>query len=918
MNRFFIKEQESVKWKLPLYILIGLFLVGWFGYEAINWRFKLNLADQLQAIHQNSLEALKMWNEDERAFADIWSNHQVVRNNINDLVRLTRLKNNWKSEEIIRSKPLQELRKILGPVTERLNLIGFVITDTEGLQIGALLDEPIGKKTLLNRSGFIQKALKRKSIVSLPFIAEAGLPDINGVWHKNWPTMFSASPVLDEKGEVIAVLSFRIRPELDFTRILEVGRFGETGETYAFNSSGLMISDSRFNSQLKKLGLISDNPESRSILNVEIRNSGADFRLGLKPSSLRERKPLTTMAASAIAGESGLNVEGYSDYRGVPVVGVWTWLAEYGFGVATEMDVDEAYSPLRYLLWLFAALFSLLLVAYFEFLRQQVRKLGEEDRKNVQYSLAKMLTESKNIEEAIPKILQTLICHPKWDLSFYWFLDLKSNVLRCNNGACSSKLNQDAFKVFKDKSFSILFDKGVGIPGRIWESGKPSWVDNVVIDPNFPRAKEAEKINVKTSYGFPVYAEGLFLGVFEVFTIGTADFDKDLRVFFEGIGNQIGQFFEKKLAEKKLSDTKEQLQSILESAGEGVYGLDLNGQTTFVNRAAEKMLGYSFEEMEGKSQHELTHHSRLDGTPIQFEASDIYATLKSGKIINNDIDVFWKKDGASFPVEYVSAPILSEEGKIMGAVVIFKDITERKELEKERVILIQNLQVANKELEEFSYRTSHDLKAPLVNIRGLSSIMKMDMKDNDYEEVLVNLEKVGGLTQKLENLVDDILELTKIDNIEDKLEKVDIQNEINSIEESLAALIEEKQVKVHFDSEKINTLFTSRHLINRILENLISNSIKYSDPNRNNRFVRIEISKVKNGHYIRIWDNGLGIPKKYMGEVFGMFKRFHKTASFGSGLGLYMVKKNIKKIGGEISVNSDSEGTEFTVFLPGE
>ncbi len=386
MNRFFIKAKQAIKWKLPLLVFLGLFLVGWFGFEAIDWRFKRNLTDQLKAIHQNSLEALKMWVEEEQAFADIWSNHQMVRDHIKNLVQLTKDLNNWKPEEIIKSKPLQSLREILQPVTQRLNLIGFVITDADGLQIGALLDEPIGKKTLKTRSSFIQKALNGNSVVSLPFFSEAALPDMNGVWHENWPTMFTSAPVFDDSGKVIATLSFRIRPELDFTRILEVGRFGDTGETYAFNFSGLMISNSRFNSQLKKIGLISDGPESRSILDIDIRDPGVNLTKGQKSKVERNLQPLTFMAKSAISGQSSFNVSGYNDYRGVPVVGVWTWLPEYGFGITTEIDVEEAYSPLRYLLWLFSALFFLLLIAYVEFVRQQVRKLNEEDRKNVQSS----------------------------------------------------------------------------------------------------------------------------------------------------------------------------------------------------------------------------------------------------------------------------------------------------------------------------------------------------------------------------------------------------------------------------------------------------------------------------------------------------------------------------------------------------
>ena len=220
------------------------------------------------------------------------------------------------------------------------------------------------------------------------------------------------------------------------------------------------------------------------------------------------------------------------------------------------------------------------------------------------------------------------------------------------------------------------------------------------------------------------------------------------------------------------------------------------------------------------------------------------------------------------------------------------------------------------ELEEFSYRTSHDLRAPLINIRGLSDIMKEDLADGDYEEVSVNIQKVGDLTVRLERLVGDIVETARIDNTHDSPEDVDLANELESIKDNLSTLIDDKQVSIQAKFDEFTTVRTQRTPIQRVLENLISNAIKYSDPEKTNRFVKVEVSDSNGGILIRVLDNGLGIPKKYDDEIFGMFKRFHKSSSFGSGLGLYLVKKNVEKINGEISFQRRSEGSAFTIFLP--
>jgi formate hydrogenlyase transcriptional activator len=140
-------------------------------------------------------------------------------------------------------------------------------------------------------------------------------------------------------------------------------------------------------------------------------------------------------------------------------------------------------------------------------------------------------------------------------------------------------------------------------------------------------------------------------------------------------------------------------QLILESVGEGIYGLDSEGRTTFINPAATKMTGFSADEMIGNCQHLLVHHSRADGTPYPQEKCPIYAAFRRGKIYQTSEEVFWRKDGTSFPVEYISTPIW-ENLKLLGAVVVFKDITEQKQAEEEILQLRQKLELENAYLNE--------------------------------------------------------------------------------------------------------------------------------------------------------------------------------------------------------------------------
>ena len=139
---------------------------------------------------------------------------------------------------------------------------------------------------------------------------------------------------------------------------------------------------------------------------------------------------------------------------------------------------------------------------------------------------------------------------------------------------------------------------------------------------------------------------------------------------------------ERKRSEEALRRLSRQNEMVLNSAGEGIFGLDLQGKTTFINPAAAHMTGWDIEELLGQRLHDFLHHSKPDGTPYPLEECPIYAAFKTGATLSRDNEVFWRKDGTHFPVEYVSTPI-TEGHKISGSVVTFKDITERKALEEQ-------------------------------------------------------------------------------------------------------------------------------------------------------------------------------------------------------------------------------------------
>jgi hypothetical protein len=224
------------------------------------------------------------------------------------------------------------------------------------------------------------------------------LRDARGQSRTGVPTMFVGAPLRDANGTAVGLLACRVPPEGTFSELLRVARIGTTGETYAFDRQGLLLSESRFDEDLKAIGLLADLPDVQSILTLELRDPGVNMAKGERPTLKRSEQPLTRLAQEAITGRNGADVSGYRDYRGVPVVGAWTWLEEYDFGVGTEMDYAEAYRPLGVLRRTFGVLFGLLALCAlgmygFLFIVARQQRAVEAARQLGQYTLEEKIGE---------------------------------------------------------------------------------------------------------------------------------------------------------------------------------------------------------------------------------------------------------------------------------------------------------------------------------------------------------------------------------------------------------------------------------------------------------------------------------------------------------------------------------------------
>ena len=251
----------------------------------------------------------------------------------------------------------QKLRALLEPVVLAHGYTGYRVVDRFGLQLADLRPEQIGR-TMPETLAPLRRGLAGEIVVSRPLaLLRETAPHLEGT-----AVMLALGPIGDAAGEPRAVIAFGIDAEEDFTDILQVARMGVSGETYAFDEKGVMLSDSRFTEQLMELGMLPAGAES-SILQIEVRDPGGDVVKGFTPTLPVQARPLTRMAADAIAGNDGSDVEGYPDYRGVPVIGAWAWVPEMNMGVATEIEAGEAFAGLWTLRTQQTAVIGLLAVA---------------------------------------------------------------------------------------------------------------------------------------------------------------------------------------------------------------------------------------------------------------------------------------------------------------------------------------------------------------------------------------------------------------------------------------------------------------------------------------------------------------------------------------------------------------------------
>ena len=371
----------------------------------------------------------------------------------------------------------------------------------------------------------------------------------------------------------------------------------------------------------------------------------------------------------------------------------------------------------------------------------------------------------------------------------------------------------------------------------------------------------------------------------------------------------------KKHFDSALQFDKERQSVILQSIGDAVIATDMDGNIILMNPIAENLTGWKSEEAENQPVNEVFHI--INKLTRKESDNPVESVLKTGKALKLDPDtvLISRNEKMEYSINDSCAPILDIKGNIMGVVLVFRDVTKQKKEEAFKEKITADLVQRNKDHEHFASIISHDLRGPVSNILDLTALVNDKDLEEDERKFMMN-----ALTTSAERLNEVITDLNVIlsvgKELNEKKKLVHFSKLVSDIEESIRNILEKEQANFKIDFSGVDEMFTIKSYMYSIFYNLISNSIKYRRPIVPLN-ITIESHLVDEKIILIFKDNGLGVDlKKREGEIFGLYKRFHTDKAEGKGMGLYMVKLQVEKLGGKIRVKSEvNQGTEFTITL---
>ncbi len=701
----------------------AIVVYSWFGIRGLERQVRAERSEILTSILLSTQGALRSYIEEEKEYV-----YQLVMSPQLVEIVTRHLRVNPTRDALLSSSSLKDLRVYLSANNFHHEKMDFFVISKELINIASMRDQHIGWRNLIaeQRPGLLQKVFAGETIFVPPIHSDVPLLDQDsGEMRDGQPTLFIAAPLRGDGGKVIGVMGVGFNPTLDFSRLCNLGRIGTSGETYAFNRSALFLSESRFEDDLVKIGLLPKG--KRSMLSVRISDPGGNLIKGYQPLIDPDKQPLTYMAASAVSGVAGVNIDGYRDYRGVRVLGAWLWDEALDIGLAAEIDEQEVLAvqfALRKIVLNMLGLTVLLMSLLFgyviwsgEWARRYLQQARDKWEGVAQEGMAK-LRESENRFRSYFEIAPVGVAVTAPDTGW-----IEVNEYFCNMlGYTHKELMKKTWTEIRAAD-DLAFDQE---QFKRMNEGK---IEHYSLDARF----------IDKS-GDTIYAS--------LSVACTRGRDNSIsRILMSMI-----DITQRKRMEKALSESEDKLSQILMANPVPCFVIDQNHLTTHWNRALERVTGVSSDEVVGTNKQWMAFYPMerpvmadlIIDNIFEASASEYYGGdyQKSANIENAfEAERFFPHLGEEGKwLFFRVTPFRNRSGKIIGAIETLQDTTERKKFEQELMLSKKRMEILIRVSEYDIIDTREFLDYALTEVLELtsSSFGYIYLYDEEKQEFTLN------------------------------------------------------------------------------------------------------------------------------------------------------------------------------------
>lgn len=884
----FFRANSKYRFRYPAFIEIGVALISitlmaWILSVHVEKKIMVELESSLDVVLNDTHQAISIWASNHLHTVEHFAGLIELRKHVESLISIQHDRNS-----LLSSVDLHNIRNDLKPYLQANQYKGYFIVAPDNINLVSFGDASIGKPNLLlEQPDVLKKIWSGVATISRPLKSDVPLPTDTGKLIEHYPTMFVGAPVKNNSGQVIALLLLRLDPFDSLFQLTQQGRLGQSGKTYAFDASGLLLTESRFDKQLASLGFIQEGEHSS--LSMELRDPGINLLENRKRMLPQDGLPLTRMVTSATRHNTGMDLNGYRDYRGVPVVGAWLWDEKLNMGFGTEQDVSEAY----YLLLIIkrviygSAVFSIVIFIV-------LMRISAQGKTNLQKA-------ESRLEAIIQSVTDGIVV-----------IDEKGEIELINPSI------ENMFGYAQDE----LIGRNINI---LVPQPHHQQHDNYLH--RYLETSEAKILgNGREVHG--QHKNGRIIPV----EIGVSEVSFNKERHFVGLVHDVTE-------RNTVSETLQNLNSdLLENekilrlsltgAGAGYWHIDFDsGVLTLDKRAVEifGIPGVHGDEFVCRYQ-DWVSWMHPDDFP-QTQGEFIHA-IGDSEIINFTLDyrIVWPSDELRYI--HVSSNVERDNaGEPSSAYGLYFDVTNHKYTEEILQQAMEEAEAANRAKSSFLAAMSHEIRTPMNGVVGMIDVLCQTELSEEQNDVV---RTIRDSAFSLLTIIDDILDFSKIEAGKLSLESLptSIEEVLEGVGDTLLPMARTNGVELLlFHSPEIPpSVYTDPIRLRQILFNLAGNAIKFTHKDLDNVGrvqIQASVESITNDKIslcLKVIDNGIGMTPDMQACLFQPFSQGESSTTRrfgGTGLGLIICRRLVDMMNGRIEMESEeNRGSIFTVYLP--